>query len=128
FYTEHDNTLDLLGNLGFGLTYSLYSTVRLKVGLQLEGEGLGGDRWQDITEKYVPSALTGKTTITDTVYGTIGDLTLHADFRLGQTGRWKMTADAGMMTKYSFVTYPDFGTKEELLYGPYVKVGASFVF
>lgn len=128
FYSEHDDTSDYLGNLGFGLTYSLYSTVRLKMGLQLDGEGFGGDRSQDINETYVPSNHSAGTTIHDTVYGTIGALTLHADFRLGQSGRWKMTGDVGGMTKYSFVTYPEAGTKEELLYGPYVKVGASYVF
>lgn len=128
FYTEHDNTFDVLGNLGFGLTYSLYSTVRLKVGLQLEGEGFGGNRSQDITESYVPNHETGNATINDTVYGAIGRLTAHADYRLGQSGRWKLTGDVGMMTKYSFVSYPGAGTKDELLYGPYVKIGASFVF
>jgi len=128
FYTEHDDTLDELANAGFGLTYSLYSTVRLKVGLQLEGEGFGGDRQQNITESFVPSQLTGSTTIDDTVYGAIGRLTLHADYRLGQSGRWKMTGDLGMMTKNSWVSYPGFGTKDETLYGPYAKVGASFVF
>jgi hypothetical protein len=128
FYSEHDDTFDVLGNFGFGLTYSLYSTVRLKVGLQLEGEGFGGDRSQDITETFVPNNHSGNTTIDDTVYGAIGRLTLHADYRLGQSGRWKLTGDAGMMTKNSWLSYPDFGTKEETLYGPYVKAGASFVF
>lgn len=127
-YTEHNDTFDILGNFGFGLTYSLYSTVRLKVGLQLEGEGFGGDRSQNITETFVPSTLVGKTTINDTVYGAIGRLTLHADYRLGQSGRWKLTGDVGMMTKNSWISYPNFGTKPETLYGPYVKVGASFVF
>lgn len=127
-YSEHDDTFDVLGNFGFGLTYSLYSTVRLKVGLQLEGEGFGGNRSQDITETFVPSTITGNTTINDTVYGAIGRLTVHADYRLGQSGRWKLTGDVGMMTKNSWVSYPDFGTKDETLYGPYVKAGASFVF
>jgi hypothetical protein len=133
-YSEHDTTLDVLGNFGFGLSYSLYSTFRFKAGLQLEGEGFGGDRSQDISETWGyshflnPAAppLVGSTTINDTVYGAIGRLTLHAEYRLG--ARWKLTGDVGMMTKYSFVTYPDAGTKEELLYGPYVKVGASLVF
>jgi hypothetical protein len=128
FYSEHDNTFDILGNFGFGLTYSLYSTVRLKVGLQLEGEGFGGNRSQDITETFVPNGRSGSTTINNTVYGAIGRLTLHADYRLGQSGRWKLTGDVGMMTKNSWVSYPDFGTKDETLYGPYVKGGASFVF
>lgn len=127
-YSDHDDTFDVLGNFGFGLTYSLYSTVRLKVGLQLEGEGFAGDRSQDIDETYVLGPFSGSTTINDTVYGAIGRFTLHADYRLGQSGRWKLTGDAGMMTKNSFVSYPDIGTKGETLYGPYVKVGASFVF
>jgi hypothetical protein len=127
-YTEHDDTFDILGNAGFGLSYSLYSTVRLKMGLQLEGEGFAGDRSQDIDEDYVPSSTPGNTTIDDTVYGVIGRLTLHADYRLGQSGRWKLTGDVGMMTKNSWVSYPDFGTKPETLYGPYVKAGASYVF
>ncbi|HTV42663.1 MAG TPA: hypothetical protein VMF08_19015 [Candidatus Sulfotelmatobacter sp.] len=129
FYSENDKTFDVLGNLGFGLTYSLYSTVRLKVGLQLEGEGFGGNRSQDITETFVPRNVTGNATIDNTVYGALGRFTLHADYRLGQSGRWKLTGDAGIMTKYSFISYPDGpGLKDELLWGPYVKVGASFVF
>jgi hypothetical protein len=128
FYSEHDDTFDILGNFGFGLSYSLYSTVRLKVGLQAEGEGFGGDRSQDITETFVPSSLSGKATINDTVYGVIGRLTLHADYRLGQSGRWKLTGDVGVTTKNSWVSYPNFGTKPETVYGPYVKAGASYVF
>ncbi|MGH8024619.1 MAG: hypothetical protein ACRED1_13605, partial [Limisphaerales bacterium] len=129
-YTDNDDTLEALGNVGFGLTYSVYSTIRLKVGLQLEGEGFAGNRSQDISEKYVPSTsgAADNTTIDDTVYGAIGRLTLHADYRLGQSGRWKLTGDLGIMTMNSFVSYPDFGTRAETLYGPYAKVGVSFVF
>ena len=125
-YSENDNTFDVLGQLGFGLTRALPSTVRLKTGLQLEGEGFGGNRSQDITEEYVPSSFSANTTINDTVYGALGRLTFHADYKL--SARWKLTADVGMMVKYSFVTYPGIGTKDELLYGPYAKVGAGFVF
>ncbi|HEX3623873.1 MAG TPA: hypothetical protein VH280_00450 [Verrucomicrobiae bacterium] len=126
FYSEHDKTFDILGNVGFGLTYSLHSTFRLKMGLQLEGEGFGGNRSQDINE--TASGANGSTTINNTVYGAIGRLTLHTDYKLGQTGRWKLTGDIGVSTKYSFVSYPDSGTKDELLYGPYAKAGVSFVF
>lgn len=133
-YSEHDNTLDILGNFGFGLSYSLYSTFRFKAGLQLEGEAFGGNRSQDITESLgithflhpASPVLTGSTTINDTVYGAIGRLTLHSEYRLG--ARWKLTGDVGIMTKYSFVTYPGADTQQELLYGPYVKIGASLVF
>jgi hypothetical protein len=128
YYSEHDDTFDYLGNLGFGLSYAAYSTIRLKVGLQMEGEGFGGVRSQDINESFGPSNINGSTTIHNTLYGGIGRLTLHLDYRLGQAGRWKLTADAGMMTKYNIITYPDASNKSELLYGPYVKVGASFVF
>jgi hypothetical protein len=128
FYTEHDKTFDVLGQFGFGLTYSLYSTPRLKVGLQLEGEGFGGNRTQDITETFVPHNQPLSATINNTVYGALGRLTLHADYRLGESGRWKLTGDVGVMTKNSWVSYPDFGTRPETLYGPYVKAGASFVF
>jgi hypothetical protein len=130
FYRGHDDTFDVLGNLGFGLTYSLHSTFRWKMGLQLEGEGFGGNRSQDITETFAQSSgAAGKATINDTVYGAIGRLTFHADYKLGQSGRWKVMGDVGMMTKYSFVTYPGgAGTQDELLYGPYVKVGVDFLF
>ncbi|HEV2331457.1 MAG TPA: hypothetical protein VGY56_21960 [Verrucomicrobiae bacterium] len=134
-YSDHDNTFDVLGNLGFGLTYSLHSTFRFKAGLQLEGEGFGGDRSQDIDESFDlqlfnPNAtpLSGHTTINDTVYGAIGRLMLHAEYKLGNSGRWKLTGDLGVMTIYSFVTYPGAGTKDELLYGPYAKAGLSFLF
>jgi hypothetical protein len=134
-YSDHDKTFDVLGNLGFGLTYSLHSTFRFKAGLQLEGEGFGGNRSQDIDESFDlklfnPNAtpLSGHTTINDTVYGAIGRLMLHAEYKLGDSGRWKLTGDIGVMTKYSFVTYPGAGIKDELLYGPYAKAGLSFLF
>lgn len=128
-YSAHDNTFDVLGNLGFGLTYSLHSTFRWKMGLNLEGEGFGGSRSQDFSETYHPSNIAGSTTINNTVYGAIGRLTFHTDYKLGQSGRWKVMGDVGISTKYSFVTYPGgAGTKDELLYGPYVKVGVDFLF
>ena len=128
FYTEKDNTFDTLGQVGFGLTYSLYSTTRLKVGLQLEVEGFAGNRNQDITENFVPHNNPVSATINNTVYGALGRLTLHGEYRLGQSGRWRLTGDLGVMTKNSWVSYPGFGTRPELLYGPYGKIGASFVF
>ena len=129
-YKQTDQTQDILGNIGFGLTYSLYSTVRLKVGLQAEGEGFYGIRSQDSTEN-LPQAYnspSGKGSINNDLYGGIGRVTLHADLRLGHSGRLKLTTDVGLQIKYTMITYPGASAPDELLYGPYVKVGLSYLF
>jgi hypothetical protein len=129
-YQQSNDTSDILGNIGFGLTYSLYARPRFRVGLQVEGEGFYGARSQKSTEILPLDYGMGElhASIDNDLYGAIGRGTIHADFRLGQSGRWRLTADAGVQYKYTMITYPGNNGLNELLWGPYAKVGISYVF
>jgi hypothetical protein len=129
-YTQKDTTQDELGNLGFGLGYSLYTSHRLKVGLQLEGEGFFGTRSQDSLETL--SADVGvkfvSDTIDNTLYGGIARATVRFEYRLGQSGLFKIFGDLGVQGRYTMIQYPGASAPDEMLYGPYVKVGIRYAF
>lgn len=130
-YSETDNTKDLLGNLGFGVGYSLYAKGHFRVGLQVEGEGFYGHRTQDVSESI--ASLVGETlppiTIDNNLYGAIGRGTARFEYRPGRSGAFKIFVDGGVQAKYTFITYPSgLGTFDELLWGPYVKAGLRYSF
>ncbi len=128
-YEETDKTQDIIGNLGFGLAYSLYSGDRLKVSLQLEGEGFYGQRSHDITE--ILPGITGSfhdSSLSNDLYGGSGRGTVRFQYALGSTGLLKVFADAGAQAKYTLIHYPKIGTPHELLWGPYVKLGLLYSF
>lgn len=135
-YHQTDETQDILGNLGFGATYSVYSSRRLKVGLQVEGEGFYGTRSQESLERLPeagPSFPFSTVTIDNTLYGGIGRGTAHVECRLGKTGLFKVFLDGGMQVKYTQVEYPgkgpfSGGSFDELLWGPYAKLGVRYAF
>ena len=129
-YSQKDDSTDILGNLGFGLTYSLYSRPRFHLGVQVEAEAFYGERSQKSTE-YLPQDFglgAAQASFDNDLYGGIGRATLHADWRLGHTGRWHLTGDAGVQYIYTTISYPGANAPDETLWGPYVKVGVSFVF
>jgi hypothetical protein len=129
-YLQTDNTTDLLGNLGFGLGYSLYSTRHLRLGLQLEGEGFYGVRSQQSLESL--SKDTGlnfvSAGIDNSLYGGIGRVTFRAEYRLGQSGLFKIFAEVGGEGRYTMITYPGASAPDELLWGPYAKLGIRYAF
>jgi hypothetical protein len=129
-YTQTDETRDILGNTGFGLGYSLYSSRRLRLIAQLEGEGFFGFRTQESQETLAANeGLSFKTaTIDNTVYGSIGRLTLRYEHRLGSAGLFKLFADGGVQVRYTLISYPDATAPDELLWGPYVKLGLRYAF
>jgi hypothetical protein len=134
-YNQTDETTDLLGNLGFGVGYRLYTGKRFRLGLQLEGEGFYGTRSQDTLETLdqsvfgLPLSAYQSATIDNKLYGGIGRATLHFEYRLGQAGLMKVFADLGAQAKYTQVSYPDgAGSFNELLWGPYGKLGFSYSF
>ena len=135
FYNQKDKTKDLLGNLGFGIGYSVYTTRRVRVGLQLEGEGFFGQRSQKSLESLQglsPSVLQ-EASIDNTLYGGIGRATVRFEYRLGQSGFFRVFADAGIQGKFTQVNYPDtsgFSSQSfgEILWGPYAKVGMRYSF
>jgi hypothetical protein len=70
-YSQRDSTKDILGNLGFGLGYALYTTEHISFGLRFEGEGFYGFRTQNSKEALpADSGVTAQTaTIDNTLYG-----------------------------------------------------------
>jgi hypothetical protein len=130
-YSQHDTTDDILGNLGAGLAYNLFATHRMRVDLQGEIEGFGGERMQKTLE-----SLSGDVgfpfvadNINNTLYGGIGLATVHVEYRMGHAGLFKIFGDAGIEGRYTLVQYPSGGgTPSEYLWGPYIKAGLRYSF
>lgn len=134
-YNQTAETTDYLGNLGFGVGYRLYTGKRFRLGLQMEGEVFYGTRTQDTLETLETSVFEldpsefKNVTIDNKLYGGIGRATLHFEYRLGQTGLMKAFADFGVQAKYTQISYPNgAGSFDELLWGPYGKLGLSYSF
>jgi hypothetical protein len=132
-YSQSDETKDLLGNLGFGVGYSVYTTRRMRLALQLEGEGFFGTRSQQSTEtlQNLPGSSTAD--IDNTLYGGIGRATIKFEYRLGESGFFRVFADVGLQGKITEISYPDVPnysgqTYSELLWGPYAKIGMRYSF
>jgi len=129
-YAQNDKTDDILGNLGFGFAYQLYNSRHLRLRLQLEGEGFYGTRSQKSTETLGPDFQLSVQTadINNTLYGGIGRVTVGIEYRIGRSGLFKAFADGGFQGRYTKISYPDASAPNELLYGPYVKVGLRYAF
>jgi len=134
-YTQTDRTEDILGNVGFGLAYSLYTGDRAKLALQFEGEGFYGHRSQKSQENAydkespppLPILFAGPpASIDNNLYGGLGRATVRFQYALGQSGLLKAFAEGGMQAKFTFINYSDLGTPDELLWRPYVKVGLRY--
>lgn len=129
-YTQKDTTEDILGNLGFGVSYQLFRSGNFRVVLQGEGEGFFGFRTQDSLETLQKTELGGfqEETIDNTLYGGIGRGTVRFQYDFGQTGALKAFAEGGAQVKYTIIEYDDTDAPPELLWGPYVKVGIRYQF
>ena len=130
-YNQTDDTQDILGNLGFGLGYSPYISGRTRVLLQLEGEGFFGHRFQDTHENLPtqdPPVSAPSASIDNDLYGGIGRATVRFQYALGAARLLKAFADVGIETKYTIITYSGHGSPDELLWGPYVRVGLRYSF
>jgi hypothetical protein len=128
-YHQTDSTSDMLGNLGFGVSYNIYSHGRLGVYLQAEGEGFGGTRSQDSKETLVGTSGSPKTaTIDNTLYGGVGRVTARLSYGFGRSGLFKVFLDGGFQGQFSEINYPGVGSETENLWGPYVKIGARYSF
>lgn len=129
-YRQDDKTKDYIGSVGFGALYSLYSTRRIRLGLQVEGEGFYGRRTQESREVLLDAGVgtVFKTaTINNDLYGGIGRATLRFEYKFG-SGALRAFADGGLQAKFTVVTYPGIGSFNELLWGPYVKAGIRWSF
>ena len=129
-YHQDNSTTDILGNLGFGVGYLVYGTEHVRVALIGEGEGFYGFRSQESRETLGKSAFTFKTTTIDnTLYGGIGRVTARFEYRFGNTGALKVFVDGGAQVRYTLIDYPDAkDVPNEMLWGPYVKLGVRYSF
>jgi hypothetical protein len=129
-YTQNDSTTDIMGNLGFGAAYSVYTSSRWRMGIQLEVEGFYGERNQDSLETL--SADVGlkfaNANIDNTLYGGIVRATYRVEYRLGKSGLFKVFGDVGVQVRYEMVDYPGGGSQDEMLWGPYVRLGVRYAF
>jgi hypothetical protein len=129
-YSQTDDSTEIRGNLGAGAIYSLYSTRKFRLGLELEGEGYYGDRSQNSQEKLnedfglAPASVT----INNTLYGGLGRAEIHMEYRFGRSGLFRAFLDGGAELDYTEIHYPSAGTDNELLWGPYVKLGFRYSF
>jgi hypothetical protein len=128
-YSQTDDTQDILGNVGVGLSYSLYTTHKLRVDLQGEIEGFGGVRHQKSTES-IPSAQGPEVGIDNTLYGANGRATVHAEYRMGKSGLFKVFGEVGLEGRYDIINYSDSANSSpnEYLWGPYLKLGLRYDF
>lgn len=129
-YSQNDKSTDIRGNLGAGLTYGIYSTRRFRFGVQVEGEGFFGYRSQDSLETLNSDfGLTPQTaTINNTLYGGLARAVMHFEYRFGRTGLLRAFLDGGAEADYTMINYPSAGSSDELLWGPYVKLGLRYSF
>jgi hypothetical protein len=101
------------------------------VGLQAEAEGFFGTREQDLTESFPNAGISlPSASIDNTLYGGIGRGTVRLEYRLGKSGLLRAFLDAGAQVKFTRIDYPDVAedTFDELLWGPYAKLGLSYSF
>ncbi|HXB60915.1 MAG TPA: hypothetical protein VNU95_15180 [Candidatus Acidoferrales bacterium] len=131
-YTQNDKTDDILGNIGAGLAYNLLATRHhLRLDLQGEIEGFGGERTQKSTETLGPAlGLTPvAVNLDNTIYGGIGLVTLRLEDSFGRTGLFKVFGEVGLEGRYTLIEYSgNGGTPSEYLWGPYVKLGLRYDF
>lgn len=131
FYTQDNSAQDILGNLGFGVRYTIYANRRLSIGLQGEGEGFYGSRTQDsretLTEDFGLEPVT--VSLDNTLMGGIGRGTIRFEYRVGSSGLFRVYVDAGFQARFTIIDYPQGGGSEnELLWGPYAKLGMRYSF
>ncbi|MSU57597.1 MAG: hypothetical protein EXS35_05360 [Pedosphaera sp.] len=129
-YVQDNQAQDILGNIGFGVRYTLHASRKWSVALQGEGEGFYGFRNQDSTEDLPQDPGYTKTpvSIDNTLMGGIGRGTVRFEYRVGSSGLFRMYADIGFQAKFSIVDYPGAGSQNELLWGPYAKLGVRYSF
>lgn len=130
-YEQANNSTDILGNLGFGVRYTIYTNRRLTIGLQGEGEGFYGTRSQESTENLPENYGYQKVpvTINNTLMGGIGRGTVRFDYRLGKASPFRIYGDVGFQAKFTVVNYPQGGgSANEMLWGPYAKLGLRYSF
>lgn len=139
---ETDKFNDLTGNLGFGVGYALFKNSRWAISLQLEGDGLYGDRSQSVSENEAfasgfvngspsfGSPVSASTHLDNDLWGGSTRGTIRIQYYLGKARLARLFLDGGMGADYLAVDYSKygFGSPGELFWGPYVKLGLRVSF
>jgi len=139
FYRQSTSSFDLLGNLGFGGTLAILRGTHLRLSLQVEAEGFFGSRSLETTEQIPVFFDEARYEFDDpTVYGVLGRGTAKVEYAFGSKKLLISFLDAGIQAKYTLVDYDSVefptgasfsgGTSDELLWGPYVKLGLRYSF
>lgn len=131
-YSQETDTKDWYGNLGFGVSYYLFSGTRTRVLLQVEGEGFYGVREQSVDELLFQD-FRRSTTLDNELIGGIARSTLRVEVGLGESRLFKVFADGGVQGQYTIIEYESStffqeDSFDELLWGPYARAGISYSF
>jgi len=147
FGTYNSKTKSYLGNLGFGIEYAIVRGDRFRFSAMIEGEGFGGGSQINGSENFATPGQTldqgyaGSFNVSAPTYGALGRGVARFSFILDGDGRFRLNLDVGAQANYSIVEFssmPD-GQKspnstrqnvrgEELLWGPYSRLGFSYSF
>jgi hypothetical protein len=142
-YLRSTSSRDVLGGVGFGLAYELFATHRVSVRAQLEGEGFYGKRDQSLRERAFDLQGFGVKLPEADLYGGQARLTVRVDLLpIRRLDALRTYIDFGMQSRYMEIRYPsdtipeisesisrfESQTEDELLWGPYVKVGLNYSF
>jgi hypothetical protein len=142
-YERFESSTDLLGGIGFGFAYELYATRSVSLRAQLEGEGFYGKRDQSLRERLRDQQGRNVTLPEADIYGGQARLTVRLDLLpVRRLDALRGYVDVGVQSRYTELRYPaatipaisgesvrfEKHSANELLWGPYVKVGLNYSF
>jgi len=130
-YRQRNENEDLYGNLGLGLSYSLYRKDRFRIRANADLEVFVGQRTYDISESITifNTVFTTTDSFDSTVYGAFGKATIRFQYDLNESGLLRAFIDGGAQVKYTQIEYPrGLGNFDEILWGPYIKAGLLYSF
>lgn len=145
YYHRDTHWKDVFGSVGVGLSYDLAGSLRYAVLLQVEGEGFYGRRGQTIEERLGSARGPEVDMPTADLYGGQVRFTVGIDaVPFASVDALRLYLDVGVQARYTEVRYPTDSalsysgspdgakfegiTVNELLWGPYVKLGLKYTF
>ena len=91
-FRSTDQSEDIQGDLGLGLLYSLHTSDRLKIEVELEGQGLYGQRVKRAGDAVAGASARSRGDADNDLYGGIGRTALRAAYELGTKRAWRRLA------------------------------------
>lgn len=133
-YEQQDKTQDIYGNLGLGVSYSVYRQGRFKVRVNADLDVFYGQRSSDVSESVVlgppfDSVFSTSDSFNSAVFGGYAKTTIRFQYDLNSSGLLRAFMDGGVQARHTEIEYPaGLGRRDELLWGPYVKAGLLYSF